>query len=677
MIVMTSSVGFGGGGSSLIGNANSGNASQSQLSPSSNVRASVAQQVNSSGFNQSLNLSGLQLKQRGNTPINSQSGFPASSISSLAVGSGNSGSGGGSSSGNNNNNNNNGLSSAGAGLSRGTAMSASSGGGSGNSASVSAIFSNLQSSLSSAFSQPPSGSSFLKDDRENSSENGILHTLDPSEFPSLGGRGRGFGNSLGVVGSGMPSSATSVSTTPSSTSSAAAAAAAAGPSSLGGSSFGGNVGGSIGGGPIGSGSSGGSANVGLIGSGGVIGSGASSNNNNNNNNNASNSTASSLPSSLSQNHQTQNLSYRQSSMTSPSGGLLGSGVGGGSLGLESLAPGAGSGNMSSSSSSSFLNGPQSVTPAALLNNSNNLPNPLGRPYAGMMKQAHQEAQPEFQIQPDEFPALPGANKQSGESRSEDGSQKLSSSGTTTGGNVADVSGNLGLIPSSGGVTANGGFRGQPGGLNPAGARSGRGIQTHADGKVTNIPGGMVMDQFGMVGLLTFIRTAEQDPQLAQLAMGSDLTTLGLNLNSPENLYQNFASPWADTQCRPQDIDYHVPQEYLTNTMIRDKLAPIKLSRYGDDLLFFLFYVFPGDVLQIAAAAELWSRDWRYHKEERIWITRAKGQEPSVKTQTYERGHYDYFDCQNWRKSQKEFHLDYDKLEDKPALPNSFYSTHGQ
>ena len=36
--------------------------------------------------------------------------------------------------------------------------------------------------------------------------------------------------------------------------------------------------------------------------------------------------------------------------------------------------------------------------------------------AGMMKQTHQEAQPEFQIQPDEFPALPGANKQSGNSQ---------------------------------------------------------------------------------------------------------------------------------------------------------------------------------------------------------------------------------------------------------------------
>lgn len=88
------------------------------------------------------------------------------------------------------------------------------------------------------------------------------------------------------------------------------------------------------------------------------------------------------------------------------------------------------------------------------------------------------------------------------------------------------------------------------------------------GKVTNIPGDMVTDQFGMVGLLTFIRAAETDHQLVSLALGSDLTTLGLNLNSPENLYPNFGGPWAETPCRPQDIDYHVPQEYLTNQQIR-------------------------------------------------------------------------------------------------------------
>lgn len=88
------------------------------------------------------------------------------------------------------------------------------------------------------------------------------------------------------------------------------------------------------------------------------------------------------------------------------------------------------------------------------------------------------------------------------------------------------------------------------------------------GKVTNIPASMVKDQFGMVGLLTFIRAAETDPNLVSLALGQDLTALGLNLNSPENLYQNFGGPWADTPCRPQDIDFHVPPEYLINAAIR-------------------------------------------------------------------------------------------------------------
>jgi CCR4-NOT transcription complex subunit 2 len=46
---------------------------------------------------------------------------------------------------------------------------------------------------------------------------------------------------------------------------------------------------------------------------------------------------------------------------------------------------------------------------------------------------------------------------------------------------------------------------------------------------------------------------------------------------------------------------------------RDKLAPVKLNRYKDDILFFMFYTNVGDVLQLAAAAELYNRDWRYHK----------------------------------------------------------------
>ena len=106
----------------------------------------------------------------------------------------------------------------------------------------------------------------------------------------------------------------------------------------------------------------------------------------------------------------------------------------------------------------------------------------------------------------------------------------------------------------------------------------KGIQTSPDGMVKNIPPTMVTDQFGMIGLLTFIRAAETDPNLVSLALGADLTTLGLNLNSESNLYPTFGGPWADTPCRPQDIDYHVPHEYLTNQAIRDKLAPVKLNR---------------------------------------------------------------------------------------------------
>jgi len=194
-----------------------------------------------------------------------------------------------------------------------------------------------------------------------------------------------------------------------------------------------------------------------------------------------------------------------------------------------------------------------------------------------------------------------------------------------------------------------------------------GIHTSSSGVITNIPAGMVTDQFGMIGLLTFIRAAETEPNLVTLAVGSDLTTLGLNLNSTESLYHTFGSPFSDSPCKPHEIDFYAPQEYLISPFIRDKLAPIKLGRYGEDLLFYLYYTNCGDILQLAAASELYARDWRYHKDERVWITRFPGVDPQVKTNTYERGTYYYFDSQGWRKVAKEFHVEYDRLEAKPTV----------
>lgn len=283
-------------------------------------------------------------------------------------------------------------------------------------------------------------------------------------------------------------------------------------------------------------------------------------------------------------------------------------------------------------------------------------NPLaGRaPYVGMVTKPSTEASQDFSIHNEDFPALPGPNYQSKEpsGQSEDSKTNLNSSTKSS--------------SSSDGPKF-------PGDKSSASSNNNqkKGIQVLPDGRVTNIPVGMVTDQFGMIGLLTFIRAAETDPGMVHLALGSDLTTLGLNLNSPENLYPKFASPWASAPCRPQDIDFHVPSEYLTNIHIRDKLAAIKLSRYGEDLLFYLYYMNGGDLLQLLAAVELFNRDWRYHKEERVWITRAPGMEPSLKTNAYERGTYYFFDCLNWRKVAKEFHLEYDKLEERPHVPASF------
>lgn len=60
---------------------------------------------------------------------------------------------------------------------------------------------------------------------------------------------------------------------------------------------------------------------------------------------------------------------------------------------------------------------------------------------------------------------------------------------------------------------------------------------------------MVNNQFGMVGLLTFIRASETDQNLVTLALGSDLTHFGLNLNSQESLHPTFAGPFVDHPCR--------------------------------------------------------------------------------------------------------------------------------
>ncbi|XP_053201025.1 CCR4-NOT transcription complex subunit 2-like isoform X2 [Panonychus citri] len=323
---------------------------------------------------------------------------------------------------------------------------------------------------------------------------------------------------------------------------------------------------------------------------------------------------------------------------------------------------------------------------SLFNSNSGAPGSSRPPYVGMVKDnvPTSSSSGEFTILSEDFPALPGStinvhsnsggsgghdNVNSNQNSSSGLQGLLNSSSSVVGNSLSSNSGTS--VGREGNSGSGGGVLSGSSGVISSSKNLKRGIQTSKDGRVTNIPAGMVTDQFGMVGLLTFIRAAESDPNLVSLALGIDLATLKLDLNSPENLYSTFCGPWSDQPLKPHEMDYPVPHEYLINSQIREKLLPIKLSRYGDDTLFFLFYMFSNDLIQIAAASELYARDWRYHKDEKVWITRAPGMPPIEKSQNYERGTYYFFDAINWRRVAKEFHLDYDRLENRPvAAPYS-------
>lgn len=70
------------------------------------------------------------------------------------------------------------------------------------------------------------------------------------------------------------------------------------------------------------------------------------------------------------------------------------------------------------------------------------------------------------------------------------------------------------------------------------------------------------DPFSLLGLLKVIRMS--DPDLTALSLGMDLTTLGLNLNSAENLHKTFCSPWSDEPSKG-DPQFTVSQCYYATT----------------------------------------------------------------------------------------------------------------
>mmetsp|Transcript_25389 Transcript_25389/g.49954 ORF Transcript_25389/g.49954 Transcript_25389/m.49954 type:complete len:162 (+) Transcript_25389:240-725(+) len=136
-----------------------------------------------------------------------------------------------------------------------------------------------------------------------------------------------------------------------------------------------------------------------------------------------------------------------------------------------------------------------------------------------------------------------------------------------------------------------------------------------------------------------------DPDLNTLALGTDLTTLGLNLNSTEVLYATFAYPSADNPTR-RESDYVLPYCYY---MQPPALKTSHLSKFLTETLFYIFYNMPKDTLQVYAAKELYNRDWRYHKELKLWFTRDPSDQQGGTPHTPSGSSYIYFDINTWEK----------------------------
>ncbi|KAG2297300.1 hypothetical protein Bca52824_043969 [Brassica carinata] len=170
------------------------------------------------------------------------------------------------------------------------------------------------------------------------------------------------------------------------------------------------------------------------------------------------------------------------------------------------------------------------------------------------------------------------------------------------------------------------------------------------------------DPFCLLGLLEVLNGS--NPELTSLALGIDLTTLGLDLNSTGKLYKTFASPWTNEPAKTE-VEFTVPSCYYA-TPPPPLTVTSKFQKFSYELLFYTFYSMPKDEAQLYAADELYERGWFYHKELRLWFFRVG--EPLVRTAAYERGTYECLDPNSFKTVRKEhFVVQYEHMEKRPSL----------
>jgi CCR4-NOT transcription complex subunit 2 len=238
---------------------------------------------------------------------------------------------------------------------------------------------------------------------------------------------------------------------------------------------------------------------------------------------------------------------------------------------------------------------------------------------------------DFQMASEDFPALPGLGAMGAATRSEDGMEK----GDGMGGMQQQPGGHF----MQGVAGAQGGPVSLPQGGLGAGVVRRPGFEGSSGAPKGGVPSPAAGDRFGLSGLLNVIQMT--NPDLNTLALGTDLTTLGLNLNSNESLYSTFASPWADGPSR-REPEFSLPMCYY---MQPPTLKTGHIQKFQLETLFYIYYMLPKDTLQAVAASELYTRDWKFHRDLKMWFHK----QPSLGgTQSRANTHI-YFDVNVWER----------------------------
>jgi CCR4-NOT transcription complex subunit 2 len=170
-----------------------------------------------------------------------------------------------------------------------------------------------------------------------------------------------------------------------------------------------------------------------------------------------------------------------------------------------------------------------------------------------------------------------------------------------------------------------------------------------------------MDRYGLNGLLPLIRMENNDQ--TTVAIGTDLNLLGLNMSEEYvdvKLSSFFASPWVETSRSEVEPMF---EKKFDRVQVDDSVVAFqeKLPLFTDETLFFIFYTKTRDILQEFSSRELMSRNWRYHKELQVWLTKDSSVEPIQISNNSEKGLYIFFDPHSWEKIRKEFILNYQSI----------------